>query len=626
MGRSSYVVYDRFLSLISSLFNNSLPVFVAAMISRASSSIIALTSTHLAVLIWVTFGYAFFCAQVMGIVVATKLNPSYISFHYFMHVCSECTGFAWKEYVVLIMLKWLFINKNVAVAAGAWALLVFCAFLGVYFFNAILALYFSHLGQTTYSNLRKFNTDAFALAIAFSWTLVVASEMYPAHKSHDLAGTDDVLEDPEDALKDDSGGYYFLAYAIFITVAMVVVQWKVGWIVDRQDLIDAEEEEGLDTRPSSQYRPVTFVDSPYNREDSYWTSVDSMDPDTNDVILTGGSNPMNVNNGNYNSPLNIVARQSESMGDARPSIMRESIIRPTHSTTDSRSVFSDLNLCWSYVDNIIFAWDPRGRCKQSIVHLLNTVSGYIVGCAWYTFSLMTFQKYFVAIPAGQLLGLFIYSFLMTLLVVVIMVYVEGNNNKQLEEKLKDFRTNNMLTQDVLEKVAARYKRNNELAMVAGRLLCGWSWSDFVTSCFTNLLSDRERELTKYKSSNWVGALTKTIVAIIIVIAGKYLDEYLTKRRFKKATNAETSHTHANAHASSSSEDRKTDSFSNVTRAGSGSRASGAVINGKLLANIPIDSDNVGVGSSKTGGRRLTSSLLENGGAGGDSDVEDEVVI
>ncbi len=167
---------NRFLSLLKELFNNALPVFVAATISRGATSMLALTSTDLTTLIWITFAYGFFVVQAIGIAIATLMDHASDSFSYYMHVISECAGFAWKEYVALIMLKWLFVNKNVGMAAGAWMILVFCAFLCIYAFNAALALYFKPKGHV-YASLRKFNSDAFALAIAFSFTLVIASEI-----------------------------------------------------------------------------------------------------------------------------------------------------------------------------------------------------------------------------------------------------------------------------------------------------------------------------------------------------------------------------------------------------------------------------------------------------------------
>eukprot|EP00605_Chrysophyceae_sp_TOSAG23-4_P001629 GSChrysophyteH1.ASY1.ANO1.1789.1 assembled CDS len=119
-----------------------------------------------------------------------------------------------------------------------------------------------------------------------------------------------------------------------------------------------------------------------------------------------------------------------------------------------------------------------------------------------------------------------------------MSRIERTQGRTLQKKLKDFGRDSSVTQDVIAKFTARYKRNNELALVAGRLVCGWSWADFISSCFTSALSDRQREFTQYKSSNWLGACIKCVVAILVLLGGKFLDLYLAKRRHAKVANVE----------------------------------------------------------------------------------------
>ena len=579
------------MSLLKELFNNSLPVFVAATISRAATSVLALTSTDLTTLIWVTFGYSVLFVQTLGILVCTKSDHSADSFHYYMHVCSECAGFAWKEFVVLIMLKWLFVNKNIGYATGAWLILVLCAFAGVYLFNAVLALYFKPTGKV-FTSLRKFNSDAFALAISFSFTLVVASFLYPADSSHSLAGTDDIIKDPDSAIEDVHGaGWYFFAYAVFITVIMSFVQHKIGWLVEKADDALEGRDSVLSVRMSADsddgYR-FSF-DAPSTHEEGYWKSIDSVDPDSQamiGVLAASGKNPLN--NG-------VLLREDPLISP---------VIRATHSTTDGGdSAFSKCNLWWSYIDNVIFAWDPRGYCKQSLMHMGNTVAGYTVGCAWYTFSLLTFQKEFTNIPAGDVLGLFIYSVGMTLAVTLIMSRIERTQGKKLQEKLKKFGRDSSVTMDVVEKFTARYKRNNELALVAGRLACGWSWADFFTSCFTSALSDEQREITQYKSSNWLGAIIKCFVAVIIIVTGKYIDEYLVKRRLNKM-NGGTSFRSPGMKLTKSEQEAKRQTE-------------------QVFARENFSPSRLPDGVASAGnGARLTSSLLGDD----DDDSEDEVVI
>ena len=562
--------------MLKELASNALPVFVAASISRAMTGIVELSSTNLNVLIWAMFLYAFFGAQTCGFLVALFMDHSHINFRYFMTVCSECNGFAWKEFVVMIMLKWLFVNKDVGYAIGAWILLVACAFFIVYIFNALLTLYFK-LPNHIYSCLRKYNSDAYALAIAFSFTLVIASELYPVESAGNLAGADDIVRNPDDALSEVSGGWIFLSYSFFITFFIAFLTWKVGWVVDKEEQTEEEKDRSLS------FSAASPLHSPVRKpqDEAYWKTVGSVDEFPNDAVLT--------------SNTNIDAQQKQQLLP---------VIRPTNSTTDGS--FNTCNSCLSYIDNIVFSWDSKGRCRQSLMHLFNTFCGYVVGCAWYTYAVMTFQSYFKSIPGGDVLGLFLYSVAMTIISAWIMGRVERSSDRQLKDKLRAYGTDPSITHDVVAKFTARYKRNSDLAAVAGRLVVGWSWSDFVTSCFVSVLSDQERKITQFASSNWAGTLIKCILALIILIAGMWIDEYYVKKALLKQ---------AEADKAAAADDTKVDSFT----AGTPNRGSTTLSSDKSVKRgtaAPAAGDD---GSSDT----LRKALL---GGGRINEVDDDTVV
>ena len=519
--------------LLCELFDNTLPVFVAATISRASTSIIELMSPTLSAAIGLTFVYAFCILQVIGMIVCTSFNHKSALFNYYLHVVTECTGFGWKEFVTLIMLRWLFIRKDIGAGFGAWLFICFIAFLMVYIFNAILALYVRPPTKI-YSVLRQFNTDAVALAIAFGFTLVIASEIYPTDSSSSLAGTDDIMEDPDDIEDGQRMGWMFALYAFGITLFVAFMQWKVAPLIDghisRNAVTREEREDGkyavsfnnvLDIDDSDDDEQVNMsplsknLDQLHADEVSHWRSIDSVDPN---------SHPFTGTTGGVGGSFDSTTGSKGSGG----------VIKPMHSSADTDEVFSTLNHCWSYVDNIIFAWDSKGYCKSSLAHLLNTTGGYTVGCAWYTFALLTFRNIFLFLNGGQILGMFIYAIIMTLAVVALMGWVQGRQQGKWEKQIERYRNDPTMTDRDLAKFSARYKRNTELALVSGRLLCGWSWSDFITSCATVFLRDSGRgeqyELTTFRSSNWVGCIIKVLLAVIVFVAGALLEKYMVTRK------------------------------------------------------------------------------------------------
>ena len=124
-GKRSLKRYFRNLQrMLKELFGDSLPVFVAAGISRSAMSLIELASNTDEAATWITFVYAFFFMQILGITLILKMDRSSPSFAYYLHVVSETTGFAYKEFIVLIMLKWLFEHRLVAAAFASWVLIL----------------------------------------------------------------------------------------------------------------------------------------------------------------------------------------------------------------------------------------------------------------------------------------------------------------------------------------------------------------------------------------------------------------------------------------------------------------------------------------------------------------------
>ena len=238
------------------------------------------------------------------------------------------------------------------------------------------------------------------------------------------------------------------------------------------------------------------------QNERFWKSIDSADPDSQ----VSGSTVMSTSAGK--------------------------IIRPKHSVVGGRSAsgsddtFSCVNLCWSYVDNAVFAWDPNGYSKSSLAHLVNTSGGYIIGCAWYTIALLSLQNIFGNLETDRVYTTLIYAILLTMTTVHFMERFEKKQTRTWEKR--------MVEEDderILRNMRSRYRRNTELVRVAGRLLCGWSWADFVTSIADVIITDTETaEMTKFHSSNWLSALVKTLVSVLIFAAGMYY----TKRRHDAA--------------------------------------------------------------------------------------------
>ncbi len=109
---------------LKELFDGSLPVFVAAGISRAVVSIFDAFVDHNNTRgeIIITMLYALFIAHTIGYLLALYLPSSYILFHYWFRIGIENAGFAWKQTATLIVLGWLYSSYPVGWSFLAWFL------------------------------------------------------------------------------------------------------------------------------------------------------------------------------------------------------------------------------------------------------------------------------------------------------------------------------------------------------------------------------------------------------------------------------------------------------------------------------------------------------------------------
>lgn len=513
--------------MLRELFKGSLPVFVAAAISRSSMSLIELASNTDTAAIWITFVYAFFFMQILGITLIIRADRSSPLFAYYLHVVSETTGFAYKEFLVLIMLKWLFERRLVAAAFGSWLLILVVAFVMVWTFNAALALYFKPEAEL-FKTLRDFNTAAMALPIAFSFTLIIASIVYPTESASDLAGHGSEYAVDLEERHGQGNGYFFLIYAFCITFFIAFTTWKLAPLIRQStgrahpDSVGFGDEEDVVLSPGGSAAPAASIASTYSealkksevRHERFWTSIDNLEPDT-DATSSGK---------NGGSGESSISKSMPILASDKP------IIKPTYSVAsssvaDKDDPFSQLNICWSYVDNAIFAWDAEGFCKESLAHLVNTSGGYTVGCAWYTFAMLSFQNIFAFVAYGRLLGLFLYALFVTSITVAIMERVEKRQTRKWERQLAQSVLIGTDERDI-NMYRLRYKRNTDLIRVAGRLLCGWSWADFIVACATSVGGGTSAgEVTTFHSTSWLTALIKLLLAILIFAIGAYFEWY-----------------------------------------------------------------------------------------------------
>lgn len=87
----------------------------------------------------------------------------------------------------------------------------------------------------------------------------------------------------------------------------------------------------------------------------------------------------------------------------------------------------------SFKETFLF-WDKSGHTINSLQYLYIATAGYMVACAWYTWSVLSFQTLFTFMPGGSVLGLFIYAAFITLFLIAILTRKSiKKERKEIEE-------------------------------------------------------------------------------------------------------------------------------------------------------------------------------------------------
>lgn len=185
-----YKARFKYLTTISSyeLIEASLPVFVAAGIAGSASDIIAVLGEEKENMECIlTLLYALFM-YIVGKTVTYYLlmdeeSPSQSPFFSTLreyklskllrHSFAELSGFAWKEFFIILCLKEIYMSDGFGASFGSWLLIIAVA-LGFIKVSSFVQRNLLGFDQAWNQKLLLFDTDAFALSIAYVFTALLA--------------------------------------------------------------------------------------------------------------------------------------------------------------------------------------------------------------------------------------------------------------------------------------------------------------------------------------------------------------------------------------------------------------------------------------------------------------------
>jgi len=163
--------------------------------------------------------YALFVAHVVAYAVVLKIPTSHNLFEYYINVATEAACFAWNSSITLIIINWLYNTKSLAVSLITWCILFGFVMLLICFSNYVREVYLVMSAEQKQSIL-GFESSAFALALAYSITVIIAASIYRNASTNYIAGTDDVNSTTDDSTGRSSDWLFFF-YCILITLLLL---------------------------------------------------------------------------------------------------------------------------------------------------------------------------------------------------------------------------------------------------------------------------------------------------------------------------------------------------------------------------------------------------------------------
>jgi hypothetical protein len=218
---------SHFTQSFHALIKSSLPVFVAASLSRAALALIFLIPSTVPS-IAAAIMYALCCCHAIGTFVAVSLEANTPTHKYYISLATETTGFAWKECVMLLIFNRHGHNIQIVQSVVIWIAVVSGVVIIV-----CLSAYIAHtavkLPPHSEKHLSKFRSEVFSLSIAYSFTLLVAYGIYWQQRDDtSVYAVDDADVSTDDDNASDStkllSHMLFLLYTIALTYLTAIIQ------------------------------------------------------------------------------------------------------------------------------------------------------------------------------------------------------------------------------------------------------------------------------------------------------------------------------------------------------------------------------------------------------------------
>lgn len=322
----------------------------AAAIAKAGEQFLysCIGSGDISDLIAVYFVYSLCAAHVIGYLVALFLDKKHPLFEYYFGLATDNAGFSWNTTLTLVIINWLYNDKSFGVAVVAWLFLVILVVLVIYGSNYVQDQVIEPSKDTKYV-LRNFESEAFALAISYSFTVIIAATIYKNDSTEYLSNTDDVNSADDHAPESRPKDYLFLLYCVGISVALTVLSFRADKLLDDR---------------LNRYRQRSIERGRPQQQQAFGVTEDY-------VSMNALHAPAGLN------ATTLAIQAPEFTGDS------DSMKSPRGYAYDKTSMQGRL------ID-FFLSWDDDKSTLESLACLFDTTAGYLVGSAWNVWAVLSF--------------------------------------------------------------------------------------------------------------------------------------------------------------------------------------------------------------------------------------------
>lgn len=208
------------------MIRSTVPLFVAGTISKAVSQLLEFIvgSGDIGVQILVEFLYTVLFAHTAGYLVALYIPDSNPLFEYFHALATDNASFAWSSSFTLLTLKYLYTMDTPWIALGVWCGFLLFVCIIIYLVNYVQERYLKLSSTELRTKLRDFESESFALAVAYSFTVIVAACIYHNESTDYLANTDDINSTNDDYSAKNDLNWLFFMYICILSIGLFSYQ------------------------------------------------------------------------------------------------------------------------------------------------------------------------------------------------------------------------------------------------------------------------------------------------------------------------------------------------------------------------------------------------------------------